>query len=169
MTPQDSFDPVERQQLEQRMKSGANWFYWIAALSLVTSVISLAGGTWAFLVSLGVTQLVDAVANVGAERLGVGVKIVALVFDLVAAGLFALFGYFAGKRQTWAFVVGMALYALDAVVCLLIGFWLGLAFHAFALYSIYGGYKAAASLSQMERFTPPPAPESASAAAEAAP
>ena len=169
MTPQDSFDSVERQQLEQRMKSGANWFYWIAALSLVTSFISLAGGGWAFLVSLGVTQFVDAVANVGAERLGVGVKIVALVFDFVAAGLFALFGYFAGKRHTWAFVVGMGLYLLDAVVCLLIGFWLGLAFHGFALYSIYGGYRAAASLSEVERFSPPPAPEPAPASAEVTP
>ena len=167
MTPQDSFDPVTRQQLEARAATGARTFYWVAALSLVTSIVSLAGGTWAFLVSLGVTQLVDAVANVGAERLGVGVKIVALVFDVAAAGLFALFGYFAGKRHTWAFVVGMALYALDALVCALIGFWLGLAFHAFALYSMYGGYRAAASLSEMERFAPPPAPEPVPAAAPA--
>ena len=159
MTPQDSFDSVTRQQLEARATTGARTFYWVAALSLVTSIVSLAGGTWAFLVSLGVTQLVDAVANVGAERLGVGVKIVALVFDIFAAGLFALFGYFAGKRHTWAFVVGIALYVLDALVCALIGFWLGLAFHAFALYSMYGGYRAAASLSEMERFSPPPAPE----------
>src|SRR5215213_8750425 len=157
MTPQDSFDSVARQQLEARVASGARAFYWVAALSLVTSIVSLAGGTWAFLVSLGVTQLVDAVANVGAERLGVGVKIV------------ALFGYLAGKRHTWAFVVGMALYALDAVVCALIGFWLGLAFHAFVLYSTFGGYKAAARLAQMERYAPPPAPEPAPATAEAAP
>ena len=148
MTPQDS---IERHQLAERMKSGAHWFYWIAALSLVTSIISLAGGTWAFLVSLGLTQLVDALANLGAERLGVGVKIVALVFDFVAAGLFALFGYFAGKGRTWAFIVGMVLYLLDALVCLLIGFWLGLAFHAFALYSIYGGYKACTRLNELAR------------------
>jgi hypothetical protein len=158
MTPQDSFDSVAHHQLAERATSGARWFYWIAALSLITSVISLAGGHWAFLVSLGVTQLVDAVANVGAERVGAGVKVVALLFDLVAAGLFALLGYFAGKRNTWAFVVGMVLYLLDAVVCLFIGFWLGLAFHAFALFSIYGGYRAAASLAEMERLTPPPAP-----------
>lgn len=156
MTPYES---VERQQLEQRMKSGANWFYWIAALSLVTSFISLAGGNWAFLVSLGVTQLVDAIANVGAERVGWGVKAVALVFDLLGAGLFALFGMFAGKRQTWAFVVGMVLYVLDALVCLLIGFWLGLAFHAFALYGIFGGYKACTALAELDRQTPPPVPE----------
>ena len=157
MTPYDS---VEREQLEARMKSGANWFYWIAALSLVTSFISLAGGSWAFLVSLGVTQVVDAVANVGAERVGGAVKIVALVFDLIAAGLFALFGYMAGRRQSWAFVVGMALYLLDAGVCFFIEFWLGLAFHAFALYSIFGGYKASAALAELDRQVPPPAPAS---------
>ena len=156
MTPYDS---VERQQLEARMKSGANWFFWIAALSLVTSFISLAGGNWAFLVSLGVTQLVDAVANVGAERIGWGVKAFALVFDLIAAGLFAVLGIFAGKRQTWAFIVGMVLYLLDAGVCLFIEFWLGLAFHAFALYSIFGGYRACAALAELDRQTPPPAPQ----------
>ena len=156
MTPYDS---VERQLLEQRMKSGANWFYWIAALSLVTSIISLMGGRWGFLVSLGVTQLVDALANVGAERVGGGVKILALLFDIVAAGLFALLGMFAGKRQVWAFVVGMALYLLDALVCLFLGLWLGLAFHAFALYSIFGGYRAAAALAELDKQTPPPAPE----------
>jgi hypothetical protein len=155
MTPYDS---VERQQLAARMKSGANWFYWIAALSLVTSIISLMGGRWAFLVSLGVTQLVDAIANAGAAKVGGGVKIIALLFDLVAAGLFVLLGVFANKRNTWAFVAGMVLYLLDALVCLLIGFWLGLAFHAFALYSIFGGYKACAALVELDKQTPPPAP-----------
>src|SRR5215207_1400430 len=97
MTPQDS---VERYQLEQRMKSGAHWFYWIAALSLVTSIISLSGSDWAFLVSLGVTQLIDAVAKEVATQGGGGFKVVAFVFDLVAAGLFALLGYFAVKRHS---------------------------------------------------------------------
>ena len=156
MTPYDS---IERQQLEARMKSGANWFYWIAAFSLVTSIISLAGGKWAFLVSLGITQLVDAIANVGADRVGAGVKIIALVFDLIAAGLFVLLGVFANKRNTWAFVVGMVLYLLDALVCLFIGFWFGLAFHAYALYSIFGGYKAGARLVELDNNAPPPAPE----------
>ena len=161
MTPQDSFDSVARQQLEERMKSGANWFYWIAALSLVTSVISLAGGSWGFFVSLGVTQFIDALANALVNEGGWGgsVKVVAFVFDVVAAGLFALIGFFAAKRHAWVFLAGMALYALDALVFVLARHWLGLAFHAFALYSIFGGYKACAALGELDRQTPPPAPE----------
>ena len=151
MTPYDS---VERQQLEARMKSGANWFYWIAVLSLVTSIISLAGGNWAFLVSLGITQFIDAVANHFAADLGVGFKAVAFVFDLVAAGLFALLGYFAVKRHQWAFVAGMALYTLDALLCGLVGLWLGLAFHAYVLYNLFGGYKASTALAELDKQTP---------------
>jgi hypothetical protein len=157
MTPQDS---VERFQLEQRMKSGAYWFYWIAALSLVTSLISLSTDSgWAFLVSLGVTQFIDAVAREVANQWGAGFKVVAFVLDLTAAGLFALLGYFATKRHQWAFVAGMALYALDAVLCALVGLWLGLAFHAYVLYSVFGGYKACTALAELDKQTPPPAPE----------
>ena len=101
-------DNISRRQDAERVKSGANWFYVIAGLSLVTSIISLVGGGWAFFVSLGITQFFDAVANALAARWGSGsVKIVAFLFDVLAAGTFALMGYFASKRRTWAFLVGM--------------------------------------------------------------
>lgn len=35
---------VNRNFLEQQCASGANWFYWIAALSLINSVIFISGG-----------------------------------------------------------------------------------------------------------------------------
>lgn len=161
MTTQDSFDSVARHQLGERAASGARWFYWIAALSLFTSIVSLLGSGWGFLISLGVTQLVDAVAKVAAADVGWGTKVAALLFDMGAAGAFAVIGLFASRRHAWAFTAGMALYALDAAVCGLVGLWLGLAFHAYALFNIYGGYKAAASLADLERATPPPAPEPA--------
>ncbi len=159
MTPYDS---VARYQLEERMKSGARWFYWIAALSLVTSVVSLAGGSWGFFISLGVTQAVDGLASALAAQAGWGFKAVAFAFDLVAAGLFALVGYFASKRHGWVFLAGMALYLLDALVFIVARHWFGLAFHAFALYSMYGGYKAGAALAESDRQAPPaPAPTAA--------
>ena len=33
------------------------------------------------------------------------------VFDLLIAGLFTFFGFFATKRNNWVYVVGMILYA----------------------------------------------------------
>ncbi len=158
---------IERAQLEERAKSGAHWFYWIAALSLITSVIALTGSSWGFIVSLGVTRIVDAIAAQVAQETGSAVKVIAFVFDLVAIGIFAGLGYFASKRLTWAFVVGMVLYLLDSVILIVVGdgpaVWLSVAFHAFVLFSIYGGYKACAQLAALHSASvavppPPPAP-----------
>jgi hypothetical protein len=141
-----SEDAVQRYQLEERCRSGARWFYWIAALSLITSLIALSGNEWGFIVSLGVTQLVDALAN----NAGGGAKIIALVFDLMAAGAFALVGYFASKRHAWLFVAGMVAYALDGLLFIIVQDWLAIAFHAFALYGIFGGYRACKTLQALD-------------------
>ena len=114
--------------------------------------------------SLGVTQLIDAVAvQALAPRMGEGVKVVAFAIDVLAAATFAAMGYFAAQRQTWAFVAGMALYLLDALLFLALlalapdfrGF-LVIAFHAYVLYSVFGGYKACTRLAEMGGEVPPP-------------
>ncbi|MBI5383736.1 MAG: DUF4339 domain-containing protein [Verrucomicrobia bacterium] len=97
----ETSDPVT----EALMKSGGSWFYWIAGLSLVNSVVALCGSEWGFILGLGVTQIFDALG----QSLGGAGKAVVLGLDAVAAGVFILFGVFARKRHTWAFVVGMVL------------------------------------------------------------
>ena len=57
---EQSLDAAERDRLERRVKSGANWFYWIAALSLVNSIIVMANGQWSFILGLGVTEIENA-------------------------------------------------------------------------------------------------------------
>lgn len=157
---------ISRRQDEERTRSGAHWFYWVAALSLVTSIVALMGGRWAFFASLGITRIIDEVAVDGlAPRIGEGVKIVAFILDLLAAGIFALLGYFATKRQTWAFIVGMALYVIDAflfiAVVLLFGTFslqafIVVAFHGYVLWHLFNGYKACARLAAPGGNTPPP-------------
>ena len=168
MTPYDSitnppnYDAIEAERLEQRCKSGAYWFYWIAALSFITSLVSLSGSQWGFIVSLGVTQFVDALARAFSEQAGTAVTVIALLFDATAAAAFALIGYFASKKLEWVFVLGMVLYGLDGLIFLIAGDWLGIAFHAFALYGIFSGYRACTRLNAMQREqAPPPAAPSA--------
>ena len=158
MTP---FDSVERVQAEARSNSGARWFYWIAALSFITSLIALSGYKWGFLASLGVTQIINAVANALAERGAGAARVVALVFDALASGVFVLLGYFAVKRHSWAFIAGLVLYVLDALLFVLAGFWLGLIFHGYVTYCLVNGYRACARLAEMDRQAAPPAPETA--------
>lgn len=135
----------ERQQLDDRIRSSARWFHWVAGLSVVNSVILLAGGSWSFLFGLGATQFVDGIVLAAidedpgtallARYLGLGINL------MIAAG-YVLFGWMAGRRKTWAFAVGTVLYALDGMIFLLFQDFLGLAFHGWVLFSLVLGLRA---------------------------
>lgn len=141
--------------LQEKVKASANWFYWIAALSVINSVSLLLESDFGFVVGLGVTQVIDAIALGAAEEVGGnGSKIlqaIAFGLDLLFAGGFALVGWLAGRGKAWAFVLGMTFYALDGVIFLLVQDWLSLGFHAFALFSIFVGYSALRQLKAMHQ------------------
>jgi hypothetical protein len=123
-------------------RSGATWFYWIAGLSLINSIVAFSGSNWRFMLGLGITQVLDGVGT----GMGSSGKVVVLVLDLLVAATFILFGVFAHKRHTWAFVVGMILFALDGLIFLLVQDWLGVAFHVFVLYCLFRGFSGCRAL-----------------------
>jgi hypothetical protein len=122
-----------------RARGGAKWFYWIAGLSMINSIVVITGGNFHFVVGLGVTSVVDAFA----KRLGNTGSVLDIIINGFVAGVFALFGTFAVKAQKWAFVVGMTLYAVDGLLLLGVKDLLSVGFHAYALFAIYRGYTAA--------------------------
>lgn len=132
----------KKAELESNIHSGANWFFWIAALSVINSIIVIMDGSWSFLAGLGVTQLIDALAFSFSEDATSAARIIAFVLSLTVAGVFVLFGLQAREKRTWAFIVGMVLYALDGLIFLYVQDWLSIGFHVFALYCIYQGLRA---------------------------
>lgn len=132
--------------LEKQVENGANWFFWIAGLSLVNSVLFLTNIEWGFFFGLGITQIIDVIAT---EILSDGnhlARIVAFAFDVIAASIFVLFGFLARKQRRWAFVVGMILYGLDGMLFMLAKDFLGLGVHFVALLGIFNGCKASWTL-----------------------
>jgi hypothetical protein len=137
---------AERLALQAQLKGSASWFYWIGGLSLINSVIMMTGSQWHFILGMGVTTVVDVVAQkIG----GVGVAL-GLVVNLFIAGVCCLFGYLGNKRATWAMWLGMTLYALDGALLLLFQDWLSVAFHGYALYRVYQGVPVIAQLKALE-------------------
>jgi len=122
-----------------RVRAGAKWFYWIAGLSMINSLAVISGGNFHFVVGLGVTSVVDAMAR----QVGSMGSVLDVVINGFVSGVFVLFGYFAVKGQRWAFLVGMGLYALDGLLLLGAKDFLGMGFHAYALFAIYRGLQAA--------------------------
>jgi hypothetical protein len=133
-------DP-QRRTLEDQRRRGAQWFYWIAGLSLISAVLAFSGQGWRFLLGLGITELVQELAE---ESGGAGVK--AGIVGLAMIGFFAALGQRAVLGHRWAFILGMVLFGLDGCIFLLAYDWIGVGFHAFALAMIARGYMAARRL-----------------------
>jgi len=143
--------------LEKRHLEGSKWFYWIAGLSILNSVVLLVGGSLNFLIGLGITQLVDALSLVIVEGISpeaaLVVRVVAFVFNLLVAGFFVGLGILS-KRSKWGFIVGMVIYALDALIFLIGPDFFSIAFHLLALSGLYGGLKAFGQIQKQKSLQP---------------
>lgn len=161
----DNFDEIRHSDLYQSYRSGANWFYWIAGLTLITSIITVGGGDWRFLISLGTTQVIDAIAIALSEQLGGATQVIGLVLDIVIIALFVFFGVMAGKKNLWAYLIGMIVFGLDGLVSLMIGDLIGVLAHGVVLFFTIRGYLAGRELVTLEReMSQPPPVESAATA-----
>jgi len=142
---------------QNRLRSGANWFFWIAALSVINSVMMATESSFNFIFGLTATQIIDALAvflgqDMQLESINT-LRIVGWVLNLLIVGVYALFGVFANKRKKWTFIAGMVLYGLDALAALLI--WdqpdlLSFAFHLIVVWGLIGGLRAAGKLDQID-------------------
>ena len=136
---------------ERVVNSGARWFITIAVLSLINSVLAMSGAGIRFIFGLGIAELVDAVAHQAGQS-GVALDLITNGF---VAGIFVLFWNFARKGERWAFVVGMALYVVDALVMLYFRDFLAVAFHAYGVYRIYSGMSGIPVLQRLQAATAP--------------
>jgi hypothetical protein len=152
MQEQNADPNITKYELEQSQQSGARWFFWIAALSLINSIASFSGSDWGFAIGLGTTQFIDGITLAIMKEAG-GQKFIgqaiALTLNAIIAGVFVLFGVFAKKGQDWAFILGMVCYAADGLLSVLIQDWLSLAFHGFAIFCIWGGMQAGKRLNAL--------------------
>lgn len=145
------YDHIQHTELAQRYRSGANWFYWIAGLTLITSLIAFFGGGIRFLISLGLTQVIDGMAAGVATEFGGAVQVVGLLLDVIVTGVFVLFGYLANKKMLWAYVAGMVVFLLDGLLSLAFQDVIGVIAHAVVLFWLFRGYQAGRELVSLEK------------------
>ncbi|HXY11605.1 MAG TPA: hypothetical protein VEI52_27470 [Terriglobales bacterium] len=122
-----------------RARTGAKWFYWIAALSIVNFLAIIYRGTFHFGIGLGFTSVVHGFA----KRAGSTGSVLDIVLNGLAAGVFVAFGYFATKARRWAFLLGMTFYLADGFLLLAVRDILAVGFHTYVLYAISRGLAAA--------------------------
>jgi len=141
-----------RHQLLQRRGSGGAWFYWVGGASILNTVLDAAGVQWGLAVGLGVTYLIDGMADYISDT--VRTPIYAVIIDVAIAAGFLLIGRAARRGKLGWYAVGTVLYFLDGLLFLLAADILGIAVHAIAIYGLISGWRAARSLKKVEAPAP---------------
>jgi hypothetical protein len=136
--------------LEIAIRSGADWFYWIAGLSILNSIIQSVGGGFTFIFGLGITQAVDAIISIFREEINHSylpvLSTLNIILDLSFVVLFVVLGFIARKKYRWAFIVGLLMYGLDGLLVLWAKDYLAAGFHIIAGIGIYRGIHALSDL-----------------------
>lgn len=118
------------------LRSSAKWFYWIAGLSLLNSIINLYNGDFTFVIGLGITQIFDA-----GTRYGGLVQMITLAINLIISGTYLAIGYYASRWVSWVFLTGIILYSLDTLIVLGVHDFPLILFHCIALFALVRGYR----------------------------
>jgi hypothetical protein len=138
-------------------RSGARWFFWIAGLSLLNSIVFRMEGQVNFLFGLGVTQIVDGVTRVvieeGLFKNANMISGLSMMVILLLSGLFVVFGLLTRKKKKWAFFVGTILYVIDGLILVLVQDYISAAFHGYILFSLVRGWKAIQDLRHVKELS----------------
>jgi hypothetical protein len=117
---------------------GADWFFWLAILSVINSLIVYYYNIPNTPVALGITQWIDGTHTGIKSTLTEGW----LVVDIAIAAGLATFGLLARRGSDIAFVVGMFLYLLDAFLSIGVRDFFGFGVHLIGLFFLFKGLLA---------------------------
>ena len=143
---QELFD-LEKEEIQHKIKKAANWFYWIAFLSIINSILNFdTPSNIGFRAGLGISQIVDGVIM---EIFG-SYNYYATIINVIISLVIAFIGYQARKANKTAFIIGLNFYALDGILFFYFNLWMSFAIHIFFLFLIYQGIPAINELNELE-------------------
>src|SRR5579872_5737714 len=120
---------TKKMHLRSIIKGGAGWFYWIAGLTLINTIMAMSGSSSRFVNGLMITAVVDYFAS----SLPFVGKFAAVTLDGLGIALFIFFGVFANRMKGWAFLAGFIVFTLDSILSLLTFSPITIIFHGIAL------------------------------------
>jgi hypothetical protein len=136
----------ERSSLTRTIKRRADYFFGIAALSVVNAIILLCTGTGiSYFTGFGATSAL-LVFSTWENFLTVTI-VPAAVF---ITALFILLGIYGRKFHSWAFVTGFFIYAIDSLFLILVEDWGSVILHCIIIFFIYQGLNATSQYNKLK-------------------
>ncbi len=120
----------------------ADWFFWLALLSVINSLLVYFYNIPNTPVALGVTQWLDGTNG------GIGSAMTPgwLVINILIAGGLAMFGLLARKGSDIAFVIGIFIYVIDAFLMIGVKDLFGFGVHLVGIFFLFKGLLASRHL-----------------------
>lgn len=136
-----------KMKLKSQLDNGTNWFFTIAGLSLLNTVLYMIGSEWSFIAGLGITQIIDDII-ISIDGMG---KLIPLAINVLIPGIFVAMGIIAKRRRLNAIlIIGIVVYSLDTLLFLFVQDWVSIAFHLLALYGFYSAIRANNKLKKLD-------------------
>lgn len=153
MTDITCADELNLLRTQRNIKRSASWFYWIAVLSIINSLTVALSGKSNFAVELGITKFMGGIALATTESgTGHSVNYIVIGISALAAGVFALCGVAGVKHALPIYVIGMVLYAMDALIYFESQSWIPVAFHVFVLINLWKTVSMTKEYQQIEQW-----------------
>jgi len=135
----------EPKEVVERAVKACGWFRIVAVFSLINTALHLLEANLTFVIGLGATQVVDGLVVAARQELtgpaSIALIVLAVFVDVLLAAIFLGAWWFSKAGSRVVYVLGMLLYLLDALLFIWIRDWVGIAFHGFFLFMMFGGYQ----------------------------
>jgi hypothetical protein len=117
---------------------GADWFFWLAILSVINSLVVYFYHTPNTPIALAITQWIDGTTS----GFNASMTTAGLITNILVAAALAMFGLLARKGSDLAFVLGIFLYLIDAFLMIGLKDFFGFGVHLLALFFLVKGLLA---------------------------
>ncbi|MFD0989910.1 hypothetical protein ACFQ1R_07370 [Mariniflexile jejuense] len=145
----DSIPSIQEVESTAKLSNGSQWFIWIFGLSVINTLILYFGGQVSFIFGLGITQLFEGI------YIGIfgDLNLLGVIISILISGIFAIIWHFSKNLSKTAFIIGMIIYGIDALILLAFQDWLSSGVHLYALFMIFKGYQSVDELKKEKTFT----------------
>ncbi len=129
------FDKIEQEKAlhYSNFKSGASWYFWLAAITVVNLIIRLTNpeSTVRFAIGLSISKYLE--NNQLSIFANIQPRTISLIMSLIFVFVMVILGFLARKRNKVAYIIGIVLYALDIIPAVMIGDLYAVIFHVIVL------------------------------------
>ena len=130
--------------------NGVSWFLWIAILSSCNTIALIFHQNLHFVVGLGINYLILGIMEGIQRASGANLIPIGFVLTFVISGLFLWIWTKSKKENQKIYLTGLIIYGIDTIIFVFTKDWFSIAFHLFAFWVLFVGYRALLTIKKNE-------------------